>query len=412
MKYIRTISLSFFTLFLFFSHLHGQTNFWQSSNGPWVSIIYSLWSTADGNIYAGGDSGIYRSTDKGGSWTLLRRQVELPSIVGVVVNPSGHIFGASVGHCVMRSTDSGGTWDDCAQGITRFTFHCLTVDTSGYIYVGCDTGVFRSVNNGMNWTEVSSGLPNYAVTALAVDANNKLFAATAGGGVYLSSDNGNNWSQTGWLAMYAYSLAISPNGTVFAGLKNGGAYRTTDYGQTWERIAYGISKTVYAMAVNSDGHVYAGTDGSAVYRSIDNGTNWEWIYSGMQWSQKIRSMVVDKDDYVYAGTNGNGVFRSLQATTPVDEQEFKIPTAFALAQNYPNPFNPATVIQYSVPSNQYVSLKIYNMLGEEVATLVDGMQDAGYKKQTWDASGLPSGIYYYQLHAGEFVETRKLLLVR
>jgi hypothetical protein len=195
-------------------------------------------------------------------------------------------------------------------------------------------------------------------------------------------------------------------------------YRTTDYGQTWERIAYEISKTVYAMAVNSEGHVFAGTDGAAVYRSTNNGTNWEWIYSGMQWSQKIRSMVVDKDDYVYAGTNGNGVFRSVNVTTPVFENEDFLPTSFALEQNYPNPFNPLTVIRYQLPvgregfSPYNVTLKVYNTLGEEVATLVDGLQETGYKSVGWNAEELPSGIYAVRFAAGEFSAIRKLILMK
>ncbi|TAK59850.1 MAG: T9SS type A sorting domain-containing protein [Bacteroidetes bacterium] len=97
----------------------------------------------------------------------------------------------------------------------------------------------------------------------------------------------------------------------------------------------------------------------------------------------------------------------------VKEDELNpIPKEYALSQNYPNPFNPLTVIKYSVVSNQYVSLKVYNILGEEIATLVDGIQDAGYKIHEWNANGLPSGVYFYRLQAGAFVETKKLVLLR
>jgi hypothetical protein len=89
-----------------------------------------------------------------------------------------------------------------------------------------------------------------------------------------------------------------------------------------------------------------------------------------------------------------------------------VPGTFRLFQNYPNPFNPTTTIQYSVPSSQYVSLKIYDVLGREVASLVDGTRQPGTYTVTWDASGFSSGVYFYRLMAGSFVGTKKLVLVR
>jgi tetratricopeptide (TPR) repeat protein len=94
------------------------------------------------------------------------------------------------------------------------------------------------------------------------------------------------------------------------------------------------------------------------------------------------------------------------------EQSKEPPTQYALTQNYPNPFNPSTVISYQLPTAGYVTLKLYNTLGQEVATLVDGIQDAGLKSVTFDATRLPSGVYFYQLQSGTFIQNRKMLLVK
>jgi hypothetical protein len=103
---------------------------------------------------------------------------------------------------------------------------------------------------------------------------------------------------------------------------------------------------------------------------------------------------------------------SLTSTMDVRPGASGIPGQFKVEQNYPNPLNPSTVIRYQIPVASYVTLKVYNMLGEEVATLVNGMQEAGYKSAEWDASNLPSGIYTYRLTAGTFVEVKKMLMIK
>jgi hypothetical protein len=90
----------------------------------------------------------------------------------------------------------------------------------------------------------------------------------------------------------------------------------------------------------------------------------------------------------------------------------EIPKEFALRQNYPNPFNPSTIISYQLPIDSYVKLKVYNLLGQEVAALVDREQFAGYHEAVWDASSFPSGVYYYQILASNFSNVKKMMMLR
>ena len=99
------------------------------------------------------------------------------------------------------------------------------------------------------------------------------------------------------------------------------------------------------------------------------------------------------------------------ASLDVEDKE-KFPAGFKLYQNYPNPFNPETKIQYSVDRRQFISLKIYNILGKDVASLVNEEKSAGVYDVKFYSANLPSGIYFYQLKAGEFSETKKMILLK
>jgi hypothetical protein len=90
----------------------------------------------------------------------------------------------------------------------------------------------------------------------------------------------------------------------------------------------------------------------------------------------------------------------------------EIPKEFSLSEAYPNPFNPSTVIRYQLPVNSWVTLKIYNLLGQEVATLVDEVQEAGYKSVDWDAHEFASGIFFYKLSTERFIQVKKMILIR
>jgi hypothetical protein len=93
-----------------------------------------------------------------------------------------------------------------------------------------------------------------------------------------------------------------------------------------------------------------------------------------------------------------------------DQATGKVPPSFALFQNYPNPFNPSTTLRYGIPRNSYVSLRVYNTLGQMISQLVNGEQEAGYHEVRFDGSNLASGVYFYRFQAGEFAETRKFVL--
>jgi len=131
----------------------------------------------------------------------------------------------------------------------------------------------------------------------------------------------------------------------------------------------------------------------------------------------VASLSIDKYENIWIGTTSGGivVFNENGIVSVEDNDRFNttIPNDYILSENYPNPFNPKTNIKFSIPRTEFVTLKIYNILGQEVSTLVSEKLTPGNYKYEWDASGFASGIYYYTLETTKgFVQSKKLILIK
>ncbi len=124
-----------------------------------------------------------------------------------------------------------------------------------------------------------------------------------------------------------------------------------------------------------------------------------------------QALAVNSKGDLFLATN-QGVFRHEVTSTSVDEGPDELPSTPSLAQNYPNPFNPTTTISYAIPRADVVTLTVFDILGREVTVLVSGTNPAGHNEVTFDASTLPSGVYPYRLETGDFVNTKRLVVVR
>jgi hypothetical protein len=160
--------------------------------------------------------------------------------------------------------------------------------------------------------------------------------------------------------------------------------------------------------------------GYNVYRSSTSGKNYQRInHSIVADTVFVDSLFSTAGTYYYVYTIVDGAFRessysnvvSASVVTGVSNGQ-QIPTAFALHQNYPNPFNPSTTIRFDIPKRNRVKLEIYNVLGQRIVELLNGEVEAGYFEKVWNVGYLASGIYFYRLQAGEFVQTKKLLLMK
>ena len=388
---------------------------WMNINTNFIhSTINTLLSGSDSKIFAGTFfGGLYRSDDNGTNWVAVNNGLSIYGftdghINDILENSADYLF-TSAGYWeseVYRSTDGGENWQQ-SLGYTQTGssyIGSLAVNSDGDVYAGAYAKLMHSEDNGVNWTAIN--LPfTYKVAAVAINPYNHIFVAAYTQGIYRSMDNGASWSLIGFQNNWLKVLEINSNGIIFAGTEDG-LFRSSDNGNNWTQIT---TFQVRDVTFDKNGFVYVSSD--KVYRSTNNGDNWTEISTGLP-DAYIHSLAVDEDGYIFAGTLNNGVYRSLESTTSVGDDNLKSPNSFALEQNYPNPFNPSTSIQYRVSSISQVILKVYDVLGNEVATLVNEEKPVGSYEVKFDASGLSSGIYFYKLQAGSLVETRKMILMK
>ncbi|MCH7721712.1 MAG: T9SS type A sorting domain-containing protein [Bacteroidetes bacterium] len=228
------------------------------------------------------------------------------------------------------------------------------------------------------------------------------------------------------------AIEIDPidNDIVYVAL-GGELIKTTNGGEEWFPTELQNQTATFTSIIinptNSKHLLVGGTTGEnnfILYESDNGGSNWHEIQP-ISSLPGISSMIADisnNEFSVYIGTLGNGVFLYKTQITFIDEETNElIPDQFRLYQNYPNPFNPSTRIKYALSSRQFVSLKVYDVLGNEIATLVNEEKPAGSYEVEFSAIGgssggdafsLPSGVYFYQIKAGSFIQTKKIVLLR
>ncbi|MFO7445436.1 MAG: T9SS type A sorting domain-containing protein [Ignavibacteriaceae bacterium] len=221
-----------------------------------------------------------------------------------------------------------------------------------------------------------------------------------------------------------FSIAAYPGDTavVYAGLSDG-VIKSSDGGYTWEKTLEDSGVVFTSIIINpEDGaNIFAGGKRSdevfVLYKTNNNGETWEII--DPEWDcfcivpgiNTMAGIIIDNKYNIFIGTDGGGILKYVENVVSVNEDSYK-PDGFYLHQNYPNPFNPETYIEFQTAETGTITVKIYDVLGKEAATLVNEEKPAGLYKIHFNAAGLSSGIYYYTLSAGEKVLTKKMVLIK
>jgi photosystem II stability/assembly factor-like uncharacterized protein len=417
MKKIVLIFVLLFTLMHDF--VNGQwVNMSGTSNQPYISSTITCLAVKDTNLFAGTyGGGIFLSTDNGASWKDVNNGLAKGYIEFIAVKGT-YIFAGTNGGGMFLSKNNGESWTTVNNGLKTSQMISFALDRDKlYVGTGEFGGVYILNNEGNSWIEINDGLHITDIIPSLVIANNFLFAGTNGWGVYLSTNDGTSWSSAmnGLTSTCIMSLAAMGY-NLFAGTNGGGVFLSTNDGKNWSPVNNGLMETdrwVESFAV-CDSNLFAGM-GSGVFFTKNNGTNWNDFNNGFpdNMTIEVECLTINKD-YLFAGTLSDGVWRRplSDMITGIEKDDHDFMKDYSLEQNFPNPFNPSTLIRYKVPKVSNVSLKVFDMLGREVSTLVNEQKLPGKYEVKFDGSKLSSGVYLYKLQAGDFVQTKKLILIK
>ena len=455
---MKKIIYVFLTLLLFHHTpiIYSQT--W-SSLGKGLDYPVNTIVDFNGNIYAGSDL-VYQWTNN--SWTSITNGLFGVSEIDAMAVNNGTLYISGTFFVTTPDLNlynyaarlNNGSWTTCGSGKGNDGSGMdgvpyAAISFGGSLYAG---GNFNSAGgsplnpqiamyiarfDGSLWSPVGSGMDEH-VTDMTI-YNNELIVSgyfTHAGGVqtnYIASWNGNTWHSLGSGMSSSNTCKVTAltayNGSLYAGglfeIAGGNtAHNIAKWdGSSWSSVGNGINGQVYTLT-SYNGQLYAGGN---FIKDSGNPGNYIIKWDGSNWSDvgggtddAVNFFLVSNNKLYVGGyftSAGNQTSKHIAIWTDGSPNAITADrrpdvSKFSLYQNYPNPFNPVTTIDYSVPKTGFVTIKVYDILGREVMTLLNENKLVGNYNVEFNASKLVSGVYFYRLQAGGFVQTKKLILLK
>jgi len=361
---------------------------------------------------------LLKTSNGGANWSSQVMQGTYPmstlhfvnTLTGFAGGNNGTINDGSA--AVIEKTTNGGlnwisTTIPSTNTISSMYFH--DVNTGWVIVIASGSEkLFKTTNSGGSWSEIYSFNQEIAEIHFVNQQTGWVLGET--GTVGRTTNGGTTWQNAVTLPGNLFGISFPSPTTGFICGTSGAIYRTTNSGQNWSALSSGTSNTL------TDIHFASELNGMCVGES---GTRLLTINGGINWVLEHEQLNIDMNScYMSTAVNGYAAgsigyisyFGGI--ITGSNTYSNELPVDFALSQNYPNPFNPETRINYDIPASSHVKLIVYDVSGREVKQLVNGSLQPGKYYSVINAAGFSSGVYFYRLEAGSFVQTKKMILIK
>lgn len=357
--------------------------------------------------------------------------------------------------CIHKTTNAGANWTDQNSGYTSMRFMAIWISHPDTVYMSGNDGIIiKTVNGGNNWVTVYSE-PTLQLWGMFFVNSLTGFTSGSTGRIMKTTNAGANWfnvtsptqtslnsiyfinENTGFISGYAIALKttnqggswINMNAPYISGFENfreiyffnenlglyvsdaGRIVKTTNSGVNWTLVNSGTTQSLFGVRFTDALTGFACGNSGTIIRTTDGGDNWtpqtsplNEIHTDVWFTSANTGYISTWSGKILKTTNGGVTF--------VNQISSEVPGEYGLEQNYPNPFNPETRLRFQLPKSDFVKLAVFDITGRELEILLNEELKPGVYEFSWNASEYPSGVYFYSISAGNYISTKKMVLVR
>ncbi|HEY3250872.1 MAG TPA: YCF48-related protein [Ignavibacteria bacterium] len=391
-----------------------------NANSQWFIVnhisnyqFYSLYFMSNTTGCVGGNQNgvIFKTTDSGGNFVSVPTGTSI-WFLDIFFNNQLTGYACGQNGYIVKTTNGGNNWYQIFQG-ANFLHSIRFVDINTGYAAGYGNLIYKTTNSGSSWNLLPNNFTNtYLLSISFVDANTG-FVSGENGLIGKTTNGGLNWLTISTSVSDIFEEIVMTSATTgFIAGKFGKILKTTDSGNNWAFQNSGTSEWLLDLFMMNNSRGWAcGMNGKIVYTS-NGGINWLTQYvPTISWIRQLHFLTPDTG---YAVTDNGMILKTYNAGNPVSVNIIgsEIPKEYSLSQNFPNPFNPETKIQFGIPKSEFVLVKVYNINGQEISILVNKNLNSGLYEINFNASALSSGIYLYQIIAGDFRDLKKMVLLK